>query len=78
MKRHLSNKNIDTIFIRVADFAIDEIPILMRYLFDTYRVPSEIHTPREQNCFDRDFEGVMVKMSKRLQSGMLFRDLGYR
>ena len=50
----------------------------MRYLFDTYRVPSEIHTPREQNCFDRDFEGVMAKMSKRLQSGELFRDLGYR
>ena len=50
----------------------------MRYLFDTYRVPSEIHTPREQKCFERDFERDMAKMSKRLQSGELFRDLGYR
>ena len=50
----------------------------MRYLFDTYRVPSEIHTPREQKCFERDFERDMAKMSKRLQSGKLFRDLGWR
>ena len=50
----------------------------MRYLFDTYHVPSEIHTPREQNCFERDFERDMAKMSTWLQSGELVRDLGYR
>ena len=63
------------------------IPIRYRYWWytytyhtdsdtDTYHVPSEIHTPREQKCFERDFERDMAKMSKRSQSGELFRDLG--
>ena len=76
-----------------TDSAIDEIHVLYRSDTDTddililiipipVPIPITYHLkfipPREHKCFDRDFEGLMAKISKRLQSGVLFRDLGYR
>ena len=39
--RYRSDKDTDEIPIRVTDSAVNEIPVLMRYLFYTYCVPSK-------------------------------------